>query len=368
MQPAVRRWLFRLVVAAALFFAGVVVAFLDAANMALSGWFPIGALLILGSFVWLFFFGVRFVMQKLLWKVGRRLLVSYLLLGLVPLPLLFLLVSGALWVGAGHVAALRVDREVDRLVLEMRNLVLETDSELAAGGDGEQAVLNRLSTLMPGVELAHRSRRGDAWSSGASDLDVLLPPERVQVDLAAVGVIDEEAHLMVVERTGRGVTLARLSFEPDVRRLLESRTRISLSFPGADDAYQSLDGVTVDNNNITIEGDTDDEDVALPAPPHPGVGGPFAWPLVFLVRSVQYPYLDWRAEDWHGAMDPDEDLEFYYLLRSSAAREAVELAGEEGVKINRELSLVSMGLLTALAISTSVLWFLAAILAALALT
>ena len=106
-----------------------------------------------------------------------------------------------------------------------------------------------------------------------------------------------------------------------------------------------------------IEADSDDEDVALPAPPHPGVGGAFAWPFVFLVRSVQYPYIDWSAEDWHGAMQPGEDHEFVYLLRSSVAREAVELAGEEGVKVNRELSLISMGLLTALAISTAVLWF-----------
>lgn len=364
MHAVVRRWLVRLAIAAAVFLVGVGVALLDVADVALNGFFPVGALCIVGAFGYLFFFGVRFVLQRLLWRVGRRLLVSYLLLGLVPLPLLFLLVFGSLWIGAGHVAALRADRELDRLVLELRNLVLEADAELAQGRGEEQAVLDGIATLMPGMELVHRNPRGEAWTTGSSDPDVLLPPGRVQLDLVAVGVVAERADLMVVERSTRGVTLARIPFEPVLQKLLESRTRLSLAFPGADDPYQEIDGVTVEDNNVRIGGSQDDNGVSLPAPVDPGVGGPFAWPVVFLVRSVQYPYIDWLAEDWHGALEPDDDQEFVYLLRTSVAREAVELAGEEGVRVNRELSLLSLGLLTALAISTSVLWFAAALLAA----
>lgn len=388
----VRRWLLRLSVAGGLFAVGVTIAVLDMAEVAFQGWALVGALMQVAAVLYLAFFAVRFILRKLLWRVGRRLLVSYLLLGFVPIPFFVLLGWMSLWVGSGHVAAMRIDREIDRAVLEMRNLVLETDGELAAGGDGQQ-VLDDMASLFPGVELVHRRSDGRAFASGDSDPDVLLPKQRQQLDLVAVGVVGERADLMVVERTARGVTLAHIPFDPDLRRLIESRTRLTVDFPAADRAYDEdadeKDGNAEDGDpegdlvsaagedgepevdeeedsngmNVTYDlgSGPENDRMDLREPPDPGVGGPLAWSNVFLLRTLQLPYVDWQADDWHSALESRDGQDFLYALRTSIAREAVELGGDESVELNRSLSMAGLAVLIAIAISAVSLWILAAL-------
>ncbi|HKC25756.1 MAG TPA: hypothetical protein VKF32_13495, partial [Thermoanaerobaculia bacterium] len=117
---------------------------------ALGGLGPLGVLLAMCAWPVFAVSAVRHLLRGLLWRVGTRLFVSYLLIGVVPLPFLAGLAYAGTWMLAGQLAGRRVKAEV-----------VKRDEALAA------AALALASE--PEKSAARRARVADAArSAGAS--------------------------------------------------------------------------------------------------------------------------------------------------------------------------------------------------------
>jgi len=112
---------------------------LPTALRVLSGAATVGLLAALVYFAWR---GVRRVQRRLLWRVRRKLIVSYVFIGFVPtlLILAFFLVGARLM--SMNLGAYLFKAGYDTLVGEVRGLARETAAELSAPGASPQAIID----------------------------------------------------------------------------------------------------------------------------------------------------------------------------------------------------------------------------------
>jgi len=113
---------------------------LPAALRVLSGAASVGLMAALVYFAWGAVIGVQ---RRLLWRVRRKLIVSYVFIGFVPtlLILAFFLVGARLM--SMNLSAYLFKAGYDDVVAEVRGLARETAAELAAPGARPQAIIDR---------------------------------------------------------------------------------------------------------------------------------------------------------------------------------------------------------------------------------
>lgn len=348
---------------------------------------PVGLYLVIFAVGWAFFVMLRSLARRLLWRVGRRLLLSYFLIGVVPIPFVVGLVFVLLYVLSGQLAARRVEAGVAEAVGRLHSLAHLLAQDLPPGLD-EEGVATWLRSQRPadeqeGIGWALLEPGKEPFGRGLFPAGRLLSADRLYTALEGIGVITKaegqggrQRFLAVLEKGRSRVVLVYWPLEPQLRRTLEKSTHIAVSFPlelidDGRDAVFRMDGnglridfqdapaseATLGSATTPLEIPNDLETPspgAAEADPNPDLdppddssdpdrstnpfagppekvhrGGLLAHPIVYWTRSIEMLSIDWSSSDWHTAIEGDEKL-VPVVVWTSIAREYLELFNSAG--------------------------------------
>ena len=333
-----------------------------------------GFLCLAAAACWLGFHLLRSLARRLLYRVGNRLFVSYLLIGVVPIVLVFCLIAVLTYLLTGQLAAKRVEGELQLALAGLRSTSAAMAAELEVETDSptRHALFQRLAPPLPGLGWALRTLDGGLDGEGPLDPALLLPEGRIETSLEAVGRLPGGQHfLAVVAPPGAaGSLIVYRRIEPELRQSIEAVTEVSVGFPQAlaGDEEANLH-FTINGQSMVLEGGSSPEKRALPtfekAPPPVAESGLLGQPFVYFPRSVELPYVDWSDQDWHAAIEGG-DQTFSLMVQTSMAREYIELFESASADdINTVIGRGAVQLPLALSIATLVLYCLAAVVASL---
>ncbi len=324
-------------------------------------------------FLWLLFFGLRWLFQKLLFRVGNRLMVSYLLIGVAPMLLVLLLAGVLVYLLTGQLAVRRVEREIQSSLAELRATAAAMSRELELGATPEtrRELFARHSLPIPGRGWAMRPLTGGIDGEGPLDPALLLPEGRIQTSLEAVGKLADGHFLAVVAPpTSAGSLIVYQRLEPELRREMESRTKLAISFPQALQADHEPFQLSIQDDSMQFridpQGATADGHRAFENPPAPILeGGLFGDPFVYFPRAVELPYVDWSDQDWHFAIETEsvdgDNNRFNLVTQTSMAREYLALFDSAAAdNLNLSIGKGAVAVPFYLSVATVVLYFLAA--------
>lgn len=173
---------------------------------------------------------VRHLLRGLLWRVGSRLFVSYLLVGVLPLPFLFGLVLLALAALSGQLGARRAVE-----AFSARAATLErTARDLANGAPAAELVALARRDL-PALSVAVTPAGGKAEVTGEPPLEVLAssaaaPEGVVPSTLTVVARSGERRLLVTIVRMARGRAIATLPLDAAVGEALTREIGIPVRF------------------------------------------------------------------------------------------------------------------------------------------
>ncbi len=353
--------------------AGVVLLVAGAAGVRGGFWTPVGIvfLLLAGPVFLVSLF--RHLMRGLLWRVGTRLLVSYLLL---VLPILFLVVVAyaGVWLVAAQVAGKRVEQ-----ALEKRRDILQTTARLLADRFGEtaspeahKAAFEELTApvrTLGDVGYDYVPEGGKEESQGTPGGVSLLPRAWLPaLPSFFIGHDGSQDFFAAVERRRSGTLVLTLrtgtSFRMAIERELGMKidVRRARQLPGNAPSATGKTTLSVGNQRFDLERtEGDGAEAATP----PAAGAPRAGSGPIYGRWVLYPVsLAVDLVDWStGAPLPEERI--VLLLHTSIADEARALFGE--IRIGRTAtpsSDVALAVMKGLGIAALVVFALATLLAA----
>jgi serine phosphatase RsbU (regulator of sigma subunit) len=309
-------------------------------------------------------FGVsalRHLLRGLLWRVGSRLFVSYLLIGVLPLLLLSGLVSAALFILAGQSGARRAET---RLLARLD--ALEAKASDFAGRERARR-----------PEATTGSGWFDGWALlpaiGAAEGDGPLGTQLGKIALPGKGLRafvqnGDKSFLLVARRTKAGALFlyraADATLEDELSTEAGLNVRFGLGKTEADaDAAPSQVGGTRTGLTIGSRGkttrvstlNTDERKARAVKKPGPGDGGWVHWFLL-----LDSPVLDAKT----GAATTDEGPAL--LVRTSMTAEFQRLFGEAKLSGSGEgAGSIAIAVLKGLGITTGVVYFLALLVASL---
>jgi serine phosphatase RsbU (regulator of sigma subunit) len=338
---------------------------------------------VLLGFLWLGFHILRRIFQRLLFRVGNRLFVSYVLIGVLPMLMVFCLAGLLVYLLTGQLAVRRAERELQQALQLLREKAAAMSQGLEPGSDAlARRALFAAGRPAAGLGWALRPLAGDLDGEGPLDPALLLPEGRVQTSLEAVGRLGKNGpHFLAVVAppTAAGSLVVYQRIEPELRRQIEDATHASISFPqarlaaakalqeGAEpDMQVSVSGGSV---NFKFDGG-DDADASDRTtirtfekdPPLVAESGLVGKPIVYFPRSVELPYIDWTDGDWHSAIEEDDN--FNMVAQTSVAREYLALFDSATADdINTAIGENMVALPLYLAMATLTLYFLAAVIA-----
>ncbi len=192
--------------------------------------------------------------RRLLWRVRRKLILSYVFIGFVPVLLVvaFFSVAGAMAVLSASSES--VSREIDRVVADARAAAAATGARLSSGMEVDAALETLMSTLRPGYPGVSALVFGAAsggieavagpWSSGPR-------PDRVPAWLVArefAGLITVGSQwppaaraVVRVDRPGAGAVVLDVPLDATVQERIEDASGVALEPSGALAADDALD-------------------------------------------------------------------------------------------------------------------------------
>jgi serine phosphatase RsbU (regulator of sigma subunit) len=336
---------------------------------------------VLLAFLWLGFHILRRIFQRLLFRVGNRLFVSYVLIGVLPMLMVFCLAGLLVYLLTGQLAVRRAERELQQALQHLRDKAAAMSQGLEPGSDAlARRALFAAGRPAAGLGWALRPLAGELDGEGPLDPALLLPEGRVQTGLEAVGRLGKNGtHFLAVVAppTAAGSLVVYQQIEPELRRQIEDATHASISFPqarlaaakaaeeGAEpDMQVEVSGGAVD---FRFDGRADDPDRTTirtfeKDPPLVAESGLVGKPIVYFPRSVELPYIDWTDDDWHSAIEDDDN--FNMVAQTSVAREYLALFDSATADdINTAIGENMVALPLYLAMATLTLYFLAAVIA-----
>lgn len=293
--------------------------------------------------LWLSFHLGRRILQRILFRVGNRLFLSYLLIGVVPVFLVLCLALVLIYLLTGQLAVRRVEHELERSLEQLRTTAAAMADELEVGSDASQRreVFARHRPPGAGIGWALRPLEGGLDGEGPLDPALLLPEGRVQTSLEAVGRLADRNHfLAVVPPPGpAGTVIVYQRIEPELRSRLEEATRVALRFPQATGEIGEAEAadIAIDNEGANVRlrlGPDPDPAAAGRLPPRVPGSWLFGKSFVIFPRAVELPYVDWSDADWHAAIEGRNH--FNLVAQTSMAREYIELfqsAGADDVNL-----------------------------------
>ena len=276
---------------------------------------------------------VRHLVRGLLWRVGSRLLVSYFLIGVLPIPFVLAFLFGGALVFCGQLAG----RRVEGALREEARLLESLDRELAASGEGSRR--ERLESIrkahqddLPGLEGVF------VPAAGAPEAGSGLPAGKVAApgnDASPLLLARWKDSVYLVATApapaGEGRMLLGLPFKQGLAARLQATTGVTVGFSTAisapnkgtrKPARQRKEGsgetlLTTPGENVTFESLGSSTSQAFAAPARLVDREWVHW-----IYAVDAPIRDWESGE------PVPGGRLALTLRSSIARELHALFGD----------------------------------------
>jgi serine phosphatase RsbU (regulator of sigma subunit) len=312
---------------------------------------------------------IRHLMRGLLWRVGSRLFVSYVLL-VVPILFLAVVLYAGVWLVAAQVAAHRVEAALERREAALGKAARLLADQFASAGDpaARRALFEKeVRSLGPigDVGCSYLPKDGPLESISGLPGPPLLPrawiPSGPSYVLSAIG---STRFLAAIERRPPGTLLLTLRtgapFRAAFERELGMRIDIRRALPAGHDAGRSGGemNVTVGRERFDLVPVEPGETATSAAPP--AGSGPIFGRWVYYPVSLRVQPVDWES----GAPLADERI--VLLLGTSVATEAERLFGEVRVgKMAIRSADVAVEVMRFLGSAAAVLFVLASVLAGL---
>jgi serine phosphatase RsbU (regulator of sigma subunit) len=325
---------------------------------------------------------VHYLLQGALWRVGSRLFISYLLIGVVPIPFILGLAYAGAYVIAGQLAARRVeevllDRESD---LRMAAARLAERLERKAGANWKSAfteIASANTARFPNLVGVYMKIGASAEVAGPeSDDPGFLPEWRPKEDRVFAASIGTSPAMVATQRSSGGVVVLIAKIDSDFRRRVERDTGVTATVTTATFSGGALDA-----------GDFSGQSAAeIPAPARPAAAkgsgvrirpsevsalakasatepfgqGPLRGQWVWWAMPTRISFTDWHT----GKPSPRR---LVLLVGSSVAREYGHLFGEADLtqKTGSSWGAIVIRIMEGFGVFTAAVYLLAALIAAL---
>jgi len=317
--------------------AGVVILAAGAAGLPGGFWTPAGTLIVVVAGPVFAASAFRHLLRGLLWRVGSRLVVSYLLL---VSPFLFLVVVAyaGIWLVAAQVAGQRLERTLDA----RRDALQKTARHLADRFEESPTAVARRAAF---DELAGPLRTfgdvgydtipagGHEESFGTPDGVSLLPRAWLpSVPTFLIGHEGRRDFFAAIERRRSGVLVLTLRtggrFRAALERDLGMEIDIRRARPAAEPAPEAPPRATLSLGKERVDLERTEASLggaaesALPSAAPPAGSGPIFGRWILFPVALTVDHVDWT----NGQPLPEERV--ILLLKSSVAGEADRLFGE----------------------------------------
>jgi serine phosphatase RsbU (regulator of sigma subunit) len=322
----------------------------------------------------------RLLLRGLLWRVGSRLAVSYLLLLSAVVFAAFFFYAGLLVV-AGQLGTRRVEAALERRRAVLAEVAhdlaprLETAREPAARA---RAFAEAAASSPPSSEIGMlwQPKGGTVETAGAAAAPDLAPQSWMTTRASVVAKSDGKVFAAAVEPRPAGTLVLTLRLNSGPRRELEKETGNVIRFHGAvkvkEEPVMAPKGrgvhLTFDagkkGQTTSIMGapDSGGEEAASSATAAPPAGsGPWSARLTAFPLFLSEPVIDWETGR------PLDGRPFLILVRTSLERESRALFGDLRIAGSKRLQLgnVVLGVMGGLGIATVVVFAGASLLAGL---
>ncbi len=268
---------------------------------------------------------VRHLLRGLLWRVGSRLLVSYLLL-VVPFVFLLGVIYAGVWLVAAQVAARRLE-----VALEKRQVGLEKTARLLADVfDSAKDAATRRALFEEGIRpLGEVGDLGCSYLPAGGVPEILSTPPAPQLlprpwippgPSYVITPIGSSRALAATDRRPAGTLVLSLRTGPAFRAAFERELGMVL------DLRQTRTTLSLGRRKVDLLPVEPGHEATASAAPPAGTGPIFGrW--IYYPVSLRVPAVDWET----GRPLPDERL--VLVLGTSVATEADRLFGEVRVGV-----------------------------------
>ncbi len=318
----------------------------------------------------------RHLLRGLLWRVGSRLFVSYLLL-LCAIAFAVFFVYGCLLVLAGQLGTRRVEAalEKQRGALSLLAQDLAPRIEAAHDATGRARAFTEAAASAPGgaeIGMLWRGKGGNVERAGPLPLPGLEPPPWMTARASVVAKSGAEIFAAAVEPRAGGTLALTRPLRSELRRELERETGNVIRFHGAfklnEEAEAKPKGsVRISLNNgkrkpmtLTNAADSGGEKAASGETAAPPSGsGPWSARWIAFPLFLSEPVVDWETSR------PLDGRPVLILVRTSLEREVRALFGDLRVagQERLELSRVVIGVVGGLGLATLVVFLGASLVA-----
>ena len=352
---------------------------------------PLGVLLIVVALPVFAVSATRHLFRGLLWRVGSRLFVSYLLIGVFPLPLLALLAYGGVWLLCGQLAGRRVEAALARrqAAMERSAARLVDRFEAASGAAARRAIFERSARTLPELSFAYQPGAGALERAGPLADAELLPRDWLGAErFSGIGLLGDRLFLATWEPGPGGGLLLVLSLGDGLRHQIEKETQVAFQFTRADFDEEEDNPSTPSQDREPSDGGVrfqlqgkegrvavvhgagseggaasggGDLELMKDSAAGPAGSGPIYGRWVFGVLFVQMPLTDWTAGS---AAAPPQRL--MLIVNSSIATEYRELFAHSKFGAEEEdIGEAVLRIMVGLGAFTAIVYLLASLLAGL---
>ncbi len=273
---------------------------------------------------------LRLALRRILWSVGRRLFVSYLLVGFVPIFLvtLFLAVLG------GALAGQQAGRRVESALRETANALVEAahDFEAPEGSRPDEETISRLlakyvaarRSILPDATWAYVPDAGKPFGPFVREAGAPSPEIRRAADEEfALVAVKKGAAAVAAQRYGAGTLYLVLPLDARFTAQVEARTGVRATVSFAERSEEGSEVRREPGGGPTVSLDDGSGKIRLRRAQEPAPAGSpeeryLVWPL-FTRADVR----DWTA----GTVVPASHVAF--VVRTGYLREVDALFGKD---------------------------------------
>ena len=346
-----------------------------------SGWMALGVVLLVFACPVFVVSATRALLRGLLWRVGSRLVVSYLLLLSAVVFAAVFVYAGLLVIG-GQLGTRRVEAALEKRRAAIAALAQDLAPRLESARD---PIARARAFVDAAAKSPTPSEIGMVWQpaggiierAGAPTAPDLAPQAWMTTRASFVAKSGREVFAAAVEPRAAGTLVLTLRLHSGLRRELEKETGNIIRFHGAvtvkeQPAGTSKRGVHISldrgdkkapaSTNISEEPDSGGENAASGETAAPAAGsGPWSARWTAFPLFLTDPVVDWETGK------PLEGRPILILVRTSLERETRALFGDLSTTGSRRLQMsrVVLAVMGSLGIATLVVFFLASLLAGL---
>ncbi len=247
-------------------------------------WLALGIILVVFAGPVFTVSATRHLLRGLLWRVGSRLFVSYVLIGILPLPVLAGLAYGTLLIFTGQLGARRAETALLAREAALADAARELATRFRAAGSAADrrkcfdAVREARGKALPALGYAYAAGAAPEGSGPIPPAELLPRPWLPTAGPGVVGRLGERRILGALESVGGATLLLYVPVGRDLRRRVEEETGIEVQIyrarmSGEEPGSPRKKGVSLSTGGQRSGTHVDvdeDEDEPTAAPPAPG--------------------------------------------------------------------------------------------------